>query len=331
MQLGVFDPIFGDLPLDAALDRVVALGLEAVEIGTGNYPGDARCRPAELLADRAARDRFAEAIRSRRLRISALSCHGNPIHPDSARARHDDAVFRDTVRLAAALDVGVVNAFAGCPGAGPEATRPTWIATGWPPEHPETLAWQWEAVVLPYWHDAAAFAGAHGVRIGIEMEPGFVVYHPRSFRRLREEIGSPIGLNLDPSHLFWQGVDVLDAVRELGPAIVHVDAKDTVVHAHNVAANGLLDLPSRDDHASRPWIFRSVGAGHGVEFWTAFVEALREVGYDDVISIEHEDPLLDAEDGLRLAADTLRAAVAAADSAATAAGSAAAPATGANR
>jgi sugar phosphate isomerase/epimerase len=203
----------------------------------------------------------------------------------------------------------VVNAFAGCPGADATATRPTWVATTWPPEHPETLAWQWEAVVLPYWRDAAAFAASHGVRIGIEMEPGFVVFNPRSFRRLRDEIGEPIGLNLDPSHLFWQGIDVLTTIREIGPSIVHVDAKDTAVDAGNVATEGLLDLPSREDHHARPWIFRSVGAGHDIAFWTAFVVALRSVGYDGVISIEHEDPLLGVDDGLRMAAETLRAAI----------------------
>jgi sugar phosphate isomerase/epimerase len=312
MQLGVFDPIFGDLPLRDALDRAVALGLDAVELGTGNYPGDARCRPAELLADASARERFAGEIAARELRISALSCHGNPIHPDRSRARHDDGVFRDTVRLAGELGVHVVNVFSGCPGADAAATRPTWIATSWPPEHSETLAWQWEAVVLPYWRDAASFAAAHGVRIGIEMEPGFVVFNPRSFRRLREAVGEPIGLNLDPSHLFWQGIEPLEAIRDLGGAIVHVDAKDTAIRARNVGANGVLDLPPRDAHADRPWIFRSVGAGHDVAFWTAFVAALRAVGYDDVISIEHEDPLLDVDDGLRMAADTLRSAISAA-------------------
>ena len=309
MQLGVFDPIFGALPLEPMLDRVVGLGLDAVELGTGNYPGDARCRPADLLADATARDRLVDAFASRGLSISALSCHGNPVHPDPARAAHDDTIYRDTVRLASELGVGVVNVFAGCPGDGPGASRPSWVASSWPPEFVETLDWQWEAVVLPYWRDIAAFATAHGVRFGIEMEPGFVVYNPRSFERLRSAIGNIIGLNLDPSHLFWQGIDPIDTIRRLGPAIVHVDAKDTVVNDANVRADGLLDLPPRDDHAARPWIFRSVGIGHDLAFWTTFVAALRDGDYDGVISIEHEDPLLSVDDGLRVAAETLREAI----------------------
>jgi sugar phosphate isomerase/epimerase len=316
MQLGVFDPIFGRLALEPMLDRVVELGLDAIELGTGNYPGDVRCRPADLLADAAARDRLASAVASRGLAISALSCHGNPIHPDPARAAHDDGVYRDTVRLASELGVGVVNVFAGCPGDGPGATRPSWVASSWPPDFVEALDWQWDSVVLPYWQELATFAADNGVRFGVEMEPGFVVYNPRSFERLRSAIGGAIGLNLDPSHLFWQGIDPVETIRRLGTDIVHVDAKDTVVDEANVRADGLLDLPPRDEHAARPWIFRSVGIGHDVVFWTAFVRALQDVGYDGVISIEHEDPLLSIDDGLRVAADTLRAAIAAATPAA---------------
>ena len=83
MKLGVFTVVFGDRPLEAALDRIVTAGLDCVEIGTGNYPGFAHCRPDELLADAAALEQFRHAIASRGLEISALSCHGNPLHRDS--------------------------------------------------------------------------------------------------------------------------------------------------------------------------------------------------------------------------------------------------------
>ena len=166
MKIGVFDPVFGKLELEPMLDRVVELGLEAVEIGTGNYPGDARCKPGELLADRSARERFAVAFSERGLVISALSCHGNPLHPDAERARHDDAVYRDTVRLAVELGVDRINLVSGCPGDGPNATQPNWVTCAWPPEFAETVAWQWDEVVLPYWREAAGFAKEHGVRLG---------------------------------------------------------------------------------------------------------------------------------------------------------------------
>ena len=309
MKLGVFDPVFGDLELEPMLDRVVDLGLEAVEIGTGNYPGDARCRPAELLADPEARRHFADAIAGRGLVISALSCHGNPIHPDAQRAAHDDRVYRDTIRLAGELGVDRVNVFSGCPGDGPTATQPNWVTCSWPPEFGEIVSWQWDEVVLPYWHDAASFAAEHGVLLGFEMHPGFVVYNPKTLLRLRAEIGDTVGANMDPSHLFWQGIDPIEAIRSLGRAIHHVHAKDTAIDARNVAINGVLDLESYRNVAERSWVFRSVGDGHDLLFWKRFVSALRLAGYDHVLSIEHEDSLASVDEGLARAIATLRGAV----------------------
>ena len=309
MKLGVFDPVFGELPLEEMLDRVVELGLDAVEIGAGNYPGDTRCRPADLLADADARRRFTAAFDDRGLSISALSCHGNPIHPDGGRAAHDDGVYRDTVRLAAEIGVDRINLFSGCPGDGPDASQPNWVTCAWPPEFSEIVAWQWDAVVLPYWREAAGFASEHGVRLGFEMHPGFVVYNPRTLLRLRSEIGEVVGVNLDPSHLFWQGIDPIEAIRALGPAIHHVHAKDTALDAHNVAVNGVLDLESYRNVGQRSWVFRSVGDGHDLLFWKRFVAALRVAGYDHVLSIEHEDSLASVHEGLGRAVSILRQAV----------------------
>ncbi|MFL5680668.1 MAG: sugar phosphate isomerase/epimerase family protein [Chloroflexota bacterium] len=309
MKLGVFDPVFESLELDPMLDRIAGLGLDAVEVGAGNYPGDSHCKPGQLLADDAACASFADAFSSRGLEISALSCHGNPIHPDRLRAAHDDAVFRDTVRLAERLGVGVVNLFSGCPGEGPEAHQPNWVTCAWPPEYGEMVAWQWDEVVIPYWREAGAFAEAHGIRLGFEMHPGFVVYNPKTLLRLRAAVGPVIAANLDPSHLFWQGIDPIVAIRELGEAIVHVHAKDTAIDPTNTARNGVLDLEPYADVGARSWVFRSVGDGHDLLFWKQFVSALRVAGYDHALSIEHEDSLASTEEGLRRAIATLRGAV----------------------
>jgi len=309
MKIGVFDPVFGTLGWDEMLDEIVGLGLAAVEIGTGNYPGDRHCRPAELLADARARDAWRAALDRRGLEISALSCHGNPIHPDPDRAARDDTVFRDTVRLAESLGVDRINLFSGCPGDGPGARQPNWVTCTWPPEFSEIVAWQWESVVIPYWREAGRFAEDHGVKLGLEMHPGFVVYNPKSLLRLRAEVGPVIGANLDPSHLFWQGIDPLAAIRDLGEAIFHVHAKDTAIDPYNTARNGVLDLESYADVDKRSWVFRSVGDGHDVLFWKRFVSALRVAGYDHVLSIEHEDSLASRKDGLARAAATLKQAV----------------------
>ena len=309
MKIGVFDPIYGHLELEPMLDRIRELGLEAVEIGCGNYPGDKHCKPAELLADEKACARFKDAIESRGLLISALSCHGNPVHPDQEKARLSDSVFRDTVRLAEQLGVGVVNLFSGCPGDGPNASQPNWVTCAWPPEFSEIVRWQWDEVVIPYWQEAGAYADEHGVRLGFEMHPGFVVYNPRTLLRLREAVGPVIGANLDPSHLFWQGIDPIAAIRELGEAVVHVHAKDTALDPYNVERYGVLDYGRYDDLANRSWVFRSVGYGHDLLFWKRFVSALRIAGYDHVLSIEHEDALASPDEGLAKAIATLRDAV----------------------
>ena len=309
MKLGVFSPVFRELALAPMLDRVVALELDAVEVAAGNYPGDDHCRPAEILEDARALQAFRSAFTDRGLEISALSCHGNPIHPDRARASHDDGVFRETVRLAEKLGVDRVNLFSGCAGEGPGATQPNWVTCSWPPEFGEIVRWQWDAVVIPYWREAATFATDHGVRLGFEMHPGMAVYNPKTLLRLRDAAGPAIGANLDPSHLFWQGIDPIAAIRALGDCIYHVHAKDTAIDPYNVAVNGVLDLESYRDVGKRSWVFRSVGDGHDVLFWKRFVAALRVAGYDHVLSIEHEDSLASMEDGLKRAIATLREAV----------------------
>jgi sugar phosphate isomerase/epimerase len=300
VKLGVFTVVFGDLPLTAALDRVVALGLDAVEIGTGNYPGDSH-NVAELKREAQARG----------LEISALSCHGNPLHPDAELAQRSHETFRRTLELANELAVGTVIGFSGCPGDGPTGSQPNWVTCAWPPEYLEVLEWQWAERAIPYWTEEARVAREAGVRVALEPHPGFLVYNPETALRLREAAGPEIGVNFDPSHFVWQGIDPLLAIRELGNAgaIFHVHAKDVYVDPHNRARNGVLDTKHYSRFGERSWSFRSVGYGQGEKFWRDFVSALRIVGYDGVLSIEHEDGLASVEEGLSKAVEVLRAVV----------------------
>lgn len=309
MKVGVFTVLFAQRPFEEALDYIKAAGCEAVEIGCGGYPGNAHCSPADLLADASARDAFKNAITSRGLEISALSCHGNPLHPNKEHAEADDASFRDTVRLAQEIGVDTVITFSGCPGDSEHSLRPNWVTCPWPPDYLETLNWQWDEKVAPYWSEAAAFARDHGVRVAIELHPGFVAYHTDSFWRLREIGGDTIGVNFDPSHLFWQGMDPLVCVRELGDAIFHVHAKDTWLDQENIRRNGVLDTRQYTDEKHRSWIFRTVGFGHGLEFWRSLMSELRLAGYDGAISIEHEDSLLSINEGFQRAVAFLQDAV----------------------
>jgi sugar phosphate isomerase/epimerase len=299
MKLGVFTVLFGNEPLEAALDRAVAAGLDCVEIGTGNYPGNNHARPDVLLADDAALGRFRDAISSRGLEISALSCHGNPLHPRAEVARDSHETLLKTIELAGRLGVTRLNMFSGCPGDSETATYPNWVTCAWPNEYGELLEWQWREKVIPYWTEQAALASSRGLRLGFEMHPGFVVYNPPTLLRLREACGDAIGANLDPSHLFWQGIDIVEAIAELGRhgAIFHVHAKDTSFDRRNLAINGVLDTVPMAEVSRRSWIFRTVGYGHGELDWRRILTALRMAGYDDVLSIEHEDPLLSIDEG----------------------------------
>jgi sugar phosphate isomerase/epimerase len=304
VKIGLFLALYSDLPLEEALDAAVAAGCEAVEIAS--RAGSRHCRPAELLADADARAAFAAAVSNRGLEISALSCHGNPIHPQGDVAEAADRDFRDTVRLAADLGLPTVVTFSGCPGESEHSLHPSWITCSWPTEFPEVLEWQWEKRVLPYWAEASAFARDHGIRVAIEPHPGFVVYNTASMLRLRGAVGETVGVNFDPSHLFWQGMDPLACVPALAGAIFHVHAKDTAFDPANLALNGVLEPLPSDRPADRSWSFRSVGEGHPAPFWRELAIALEAGGYDGALSIEHEDPLLSREDGLAVAVSTLR-------------------------
>jgi sugar phosphate isomerase/epimerase len=296
--------LLSKLPLDAVLKKLAPLEIRTVELGTGNYVGDPHCRLSMLdsSSDLAA---FKKILADHGFTISALSCHGNPLHPDQPRREHDREVSRKTIRLAEKLAVPVTIDFSGCPGDSPHATAPNWVTCPWPPDYLQVLDWQWNEVVAPYWIEQAKFAADHGVKIAIEMHPGFVVYNPETMLRLRSIAGPAIGCNFDPSHLFWQNIDPVAAVRVLGDAIFHVHAKDTQMYATNLPRTGVLDTKPYTQERDRSWIFRTCGYGHGTDFWSELISTLRMFGYDYVLSIEHEDSLLSPEEGLTKATSFL--------------------------
>src|SRR5208282_4184845 len=246
MRVGVFTPLLSQLSLAAVLKKLKALEITTVELGTGNYPGDAHCK-LSMLEDAAGLVEFKKVLADHDASISALSCHGNALHPDRARAQHDREVSRKTVLLAEKLGVAVVIDFSGCPGDSPQATAPNWVTCPWPPEYLQVLDWQWNEVVAPYWIEHAKFAQDHGVKLATEMHPGFVVYSPETMLKLRSIAGPGVGCNFDPSHLFWQGIDPIAAVRVLEGAIFHVHAKDTQLYPINLQRAGVLDTKPYTD------------------------------------------------------------------------------------
>lgn len=314
MKIGIFTALFHDRPLEEALDLIASVGLQAVELGGGAYPGNRHLDDVggveTLIAQEGARQRLLDMTSRRGLEISAISVHGNPLHPDRAVAEAHHNAFRNAVLLAEKLGVGVVNGFSGCP-AGPGDKSPNWVTCAWPDEYRDVLDYQWNQVAIPYWKEQNAFLKQHNVRFAIEAHPGFLVYNPETVIKLRDAAGEQIGANFDPSHFWWQGIDPLAAVRYLGPkgALFHVHAKDTRIDPINSGINGNLDVKSYSAIAERSWVFRSVGYGHDQAWWNDFVTNLRMVGYDWVLSIEHEDGMMSTQEGLKKAMATLETAV----------------------
>lgn len=307
MKLGVFTVLLGDKPLEDALAYLKSKGVEMVEIGCGGYPGRAHCNPDVLLNDVAALKRFKDTINKYGLQISALSVHGNPVHPSKEIARAFDSDLRSCVLLAEKLGVTQINTFSGCPGDSEQSLYPNWVTCPWPDDFTTVLEWQWNEVLIPYWQAFVPFAKQHGVnKIALELHPGFCVYNTASMLRLRRAVGPEIGANLDPSHLFWQGMDPVRVIRELGDCIFHFHAKDTKIDPYNTAVNGVLDTGHYGNEAARSWVFRTVGYGHDEQVWKDIISALRMVGYDYAISIEHEDSLMSPNEGLTKAIDMLQ-------------------------
>lgn len=307
MKLGVLTVLLGDLSLDETLRYLKSLGVQQVEIGCGGTPGTAHADAIKFLEHPELIDAFLETIQKYGLDVAALACHGNPVHPNREIADSYHRQFEAAILLAEKIGVHTVIGFSGCPGDSETSQYPNWSIASWPADFPKIREWQWNEKLIPYWKRETRFALEHGVEhIALELHPGFCVYNPSTLLRLREAVGPVIGANLDPSHLFWQGIDVVAAIRALKGAIYHFHAKDTAIDPYNTAVNGVLDTPSFQEMGKRPWVFRTVGYGHGEEVWRAIFSELRKVGYDGVISIEHEDGLMSTREGLEKAIEVLK-------------------------
>ena len=309
MKIGVFTVLMSDQPFEKVVKYLSGLDVEAVELGCGGYPGNAHCNSTDLLADPSKIDALKATLAENELELSALSMHGNPVHPNKEIAEQYVKDERDAMLLAEKLGVDTVISFSGCPGDHEGAKYPNWVTCAWPPDYPEILKWQWDEVLIPYWKESVQFARDHGIaKIGLEMHPGFAVYNPETLLRLRDAVGPEIGANFDPSHLFWQGIDAPTAIRELGKAgaLHHFHAKDTRVDPNNTRLNGVLDTKPYTDEINRSWIFRSLGYGNSFEVWKDMISELRLAGYDGVLSIEHEDGLMSPNEGLEKGIDLLK-------------------------
>jgi sugar phosphate isomerase/epimerase len=194
----------------------------------------------------------------------------------------------------------------GLPGA-PGDKYPNWITVAWPPETTKVLEWQWNEVLIPYWKELVAFSRKKGIRrLCLELHGGQNVYNVATLKRLRDACGETVGVNFDPSHLMWMGADPIAAIEALGEAIFHVHAKDTRIDPRNAALNSRIETLPSVQAARRSWNYVTLGYGNGEPFWREFCLALRRVGYDGVLSIEHEDMAMSPMEGMRKSVELLR-------------------------
>lgn len=301
MKLGVMTVCLGDMTLDETCKYLKDLGVQELEIGCGGSPGTAHCDAVKFMDNPSLIGQMTDTVDKYGLKIAALSVHGNPVHPNKAEALKSHTEFEAAVELAEKIGVKTVVTFSGCPGDSDESKYPNWATATWPTDYTKIREWQWEEKLIPYWKKAAAFAEKHNVRVALEIHPGFCVYNTPTMLKLNAAVGKAVGANFDPSHMFWQGIDPAAAIKELKGIIYHFHAKDTQIDPYNTAKNGVLDTRSFADVAGRPWVFRTVGYGHGEEVWRNIFSALQLAGYDGIISIEHEDALMSKKEGLEKA------------------------------
>ena len=302
MKLSVVSSILGGVSLDESLAYLSGLGVDEFELGVGGYPGKAHADAIALSKDKDARKKLLDTFAKHNMGISALSVHGNCVHPDKATAERFQADFEAACVLAGQLGIDRLVTFSGCPGDSENSKYPNWVTCPWPDDYLKILDWQWNEKLIPYWKETGKFALDHNVtHIAFEMHPGFCVYNPETMLKLRDAVGEVLGANFDPSHLVWQGIDPVAAIRKLAGAIYHVHAKDTKVDTYNTATNGVLDTKHYSDELHRSWIFRTVGYGNNETYWNDLVSNLRLCGYDKVLSIEHEDSVMTIDEGLKKA------------------------------
>lgn len=309
MELSVMSPVLNNMGLEEAIKYLGSLNVDSMELGVGGYPGKVLCDAADFLKNPEKIENLKKLLAENNIKLSALACHGNPIHPDKAIAKQFEDDFNNAVLLAEKLGVETIIGFSGCPGDCETSKYPNWVTCAWPEDYLAILDWQWNEVLIPYWKKESEFCKAHGIKkIAFEMHPGFMVYNPETVIKLRTAVGDIIGANFDPSHLFWQGIDPVEAIKYLGKqnAIYHFHAKDTRIDDANTSVNGVLDTKNYGDILERSWVFRTVGYGHGKQVWNDIISTLKAVGYDGAISIEHEDGLMSPKEGLEKAVSFLK-------------------------
>lgn len=308
MKLSICTDVMGDLSFTDMLDKCVELGVEGIEMTGGGWSPAPHFRADALLADKGKLKSALKEIEARGLEIAALNCSGNPLDPGALGEKHRKEI-EETVRLAGEIGVTKIVTMSGLPAAAPNDTVPNWLVytKSWPAEMPQRDRYQWEDCAFPYWEGLVKLASDVGVeKFALENFSAMLVWNPETLFRLRNAVSPMIGMNLDPSHLFWMGADPIAGARALGEAIHHCHGKDTRIERGLADVNGLLELREVTDVATRAWNYVAVGAGHDLQWWKEFFSVVRMVGYNDWVSLEMEDFTMSTAAGIQSSIDALQ-------------------------
>ncbi|GAA1461281.1 sugar phosphate isomerase/epimerase family protein [Williamsia maris] len=324
MKLGVYTACLHDKTLDEALATIAELGLTSIEVNSGGFIDAPHIHVDSLLQNATARREYLARIADAGLELTALNVNGNPLHPDVAVSSKHSRDLHRTIELAGLLGVRDVITMSGQPGADRGSALPAWVVEPWNSASTEMLAYQWDEVTVPYWTDIEQRAANAGVRVALELHPHNVVFNPATLVRLIERTGGThIGAEMDPSHLFWQGMEPIAGIEYLGDRVFVAAAKDVRINEENCRLNGMLDdrfvtpgpgefalniggrFVANNFPAEAPWNFVTVGRGHDTTYWADFLAALQKVDPDIAINLEHEDVEMGQFEGLQMGAETM--------------------------
>jgi sugar phosphate isomerase/epimerase len=265
MHVGILTAPIRRKPLAEIVPWAASIGAQALELDV--TPGAAF--DAMTVGDAEVEQALA-LLAEHGVRISSLAAYGLLTGVPEERAAQARATLEAAIPLARRMGVGVVCTLAGFPTPGKSKGQ--------------TIAQDLAAAMRP----ALDLAGQHGVKLALENWYATNIQHLDHWRAVFEALpDAHLGLNFDPSHLDWQGIDYIGAVREFKARIFHVHAKDVSVDAAQLAQVGYL---------GDGW-WRYTLPGYGRLRWGDFITALRLNGYDDVLSVEHEDAAFPPEEG----------------------------------
>lgn len=305
MKLAYNTDSLGNLSFEEMLDECERLGIKYLEIATGGWSKSPHINVEELLADEEKLKSYKKKIDDKNMEIIALNCSGNHL-ADNKLGERDMKNVLNTFKLAKLFNVKKIVMMSGLPCGCKGDKTPVWVTTSWPPETESVLNYQWNEVAIPKWKELVEFAKECGIeRIAIENHPYQLVYNVETLYRLRDAVGDMVGMNLDPSHMFWMNCDPIAAARALKGAIYHVHGKDSRIEKVYCDRDGVLDTKTIDKFADRSWNFVAVGCGHDLQWWREFFSIVKMSGYDEHISLEMEDLTMSVEAGIKTSLDVL--------------------------